>query len=547
MIDDNLGYNEAFVDLPMFKKVVNLETTQNYYLHPNEPVGEWNKPYLVIAPDVSVNRTLTLDVECNDVSIVEGSHHQTVNFDALDSTLYVHNTGEFNSDNYNTVNVNDMGNTVYISGGYSSHVDLQDGLDGGMDLTIYDGNNCNVDTDTGYSNIDINCGSSNSATQNHIYSKGNDNITIRPGSATYSKTTVDVIDDPGYKHNRTITMTQGKQEVRVTGAEDGNSINITKLLPNDTDGTHMTFEHYDANADVEIRYRTANNASAKGAYGASVILQGTVSAGKNSLDDAEVANKITFYMTKENGTDIVEDQTLNQMTQYVLINKDFGGDDIFATTGVFDYEFNFNSGIVTNSLFSIRKDLYLDADDHCGDTLYSNYSFAQGRVTINDEGDLQNPDDDELAMSMARSNYRFFVDFDANGKAVNKGDLLIFKHTGDSATDGMLKYFCDNGHALDLDYIDGYVQIKDAFSSNGTYSSWGEIETISDTTKDSFAVDTYTATIKEQITDWMTAYNAAHLGADCTTVSAAINNGMTNDEKNALYAIYCNDSNWATY
>ena len=541
LIDDDLGFNDTIKDLPMFKNVVNLETTQNYYLHPTEPAGEWYKPYLVIAPDVNTSRTLTLDVGDNDVSIVEGSYHQTVNFNPEDSILYVHNTGEFNSDNYNTVNVNGNGNTVYISGGYRTTVDLQDGLDGGMNLKIYDGNNCNVDTDTGSSNIDINCGSSNSATQNHIYSKGNDNITIRPGSATYSKTTAHVLDDPGNKHDRTITMTQGKQQVTVVGAEDGNSINITKLLPNDTDGTHMTFEHYDAHADVEIRYRNAVDADANGAYGASVLLQGEWSAGHNSLDDVDVANKITFYMTKENGTDIVEDQTLKDMTQYVLINKDFGGPDIFAsTTPGFDYEFNFTSGIVTNSLFSIRKDLYLDADDHCGDTLYSNYSFAKGRVTINDEGD-QGGDDDKLTLNMARDDYRFFIDFNTDGHIAGK-DLLIFKYTGDSATDGLRKYFGDNGHACDLNYIDGYVKITSAFdttSGHDWYDGEGAIETIADTENTSFSVEDYIEDIKGSVAGWITSYNTAH-GTSFTTVSQALLNGQANSgEINTLYGYYC--------
>ena len=80
-----------------------------------------------------------------------------------------------------------------------------------------------------------------------------------------------------------------------------------------------------------------------------------------------------------------------------------------------------------NGLLDNSAGVYIKGSDSMD--YYSGYTFANGKVTINDAGG-SGTNGDILRLDMARNQYRFFIDIDTEGNTASN-DMFIFKFTNE--------------------------------------------------------------------------------------------------------------------
>lgn len=518
---DNGDYHGTLSNRLKFEEdIVNLSPYETLY-------NETGSHKIVIAPDTALTRTLNIDGTDNDV-IVKGSNEQNVNISANNTTLYIDNTGESAKNNV-TITTND--NTIYTSGGFWSDIDLSNNLTGNRiyvtegyassDVTtsMYGSTYVNA---TGYSNINL------WGEDEVVLSKGAHDI--RLGSSDAKTITIadnventNILDEGSYKSQLAITQN-------------------LKTTPSD-----IMFEHYadwrsDSKEDhIKVNYfdKDGNILNGEHENGMSFLGWWEENPGEDTeyfdLDTATVFSNVTI--TAQKGDDKTE-KKLSQMDQYIDMNHEGLHSKLIFTDKT-------KSGLLDN-----RAGAYIKGSDDYDD--YQNYSFTDGKVTINDAGG-DGLDKDWLSLNMERSEYRFFIDIGKNSKIAGT-DMIIFKHSdsivssADKLADGLYQYLSGN-------LVNNRLTIENEFeveNSNTPVSSIfgvGEIEMIQDKTKKTghFDVEGYFDAVKSDIAGWVNAYNSKY-GTSFDSVSQAIQDGQATElEVQNLYNIYCNTDNWGTY
>ncbi len=475
---------------------------------------------LIIAEDVETARTFDLDGDNNQL-LAKGKANQIITVSGDNSTVYAYNTGSSlaTDDIRTTININSENNKIYAGGGYSTSVNIAKDVEDNY-VEIADGRTSVYTAQDGSTTVVASGGT--------INSKGADTMDLTSGDFT--------VNLQG-KYDKTITMYEKADKVDITNAGTVKSLNMTQTFwNNNVDVEKLMFNRSDdgkklslyyCDEDYEILNNTVNRPT----------ISGTLDEGGN-LDLDAIADKITMTVKNDNGT---LTNKLSEMTQLVRMSSANYNPEY---SSAFEHEIFFDEQ-AQSKLLTNKGGTYIKGTDK--DDNYSGYSFTDsqyagtGKLTINDAGSV---DGDELYLAMNTSDCNFFIDFYDNGNVVASSDLIIFNDTDKSVSDGLYNYLGYGGHEGELDYISEYVQIKNGFSGN-SYSGAGAIETISANKEDDddefkFNVNSYVNDIKSNIASWMWDYNHEHVGLDCNTVSEALSYGLSDSERDSLYAIYNN-------
>ncbi|MCR5266492.1 MAG: hypothetical protein K6E29_07870 [Cyanobacteria bacterium RUI128] len=518
---------------------------------------------LIIAPEANIAREFTLTGSENAL-VINGSNTQTININGQESTVYVYNTGDptASSSHKNVINIgSDIVTRVHAYG--STNVTMADDSPDGNYIKLYNCRNNSVYTSkNGATEVDMNA---MDAAENYIYSQGADLLKFGNGNF---KVRLYAPESQGGLDEKTLILskdTNGVTLINGTSPSDYgvavvSKTDITHQFADDKTPVDIMFEHHNTTYDgtdsdnyqvnnnynnlINIKYLDENGDKL---YNTTHTLQmyGTWSDGVFDLNTAEVGNKVTI--TAENATSSVT-KKLSEMTQLVDLNMTYYNTD---PESYYDKELLFNVK-AQNGFLDNRAGLWIEDELTSHKDDYSNYAFTKGntpghgKVTINDKGG-----DDRLKLDMNRNDYRFFVDINESG-GVN-GDLIVFSHTTDADTDGLLQYLdvahagTEDYNAGDLNTIGEYVHIKNSFTSS-SYSGAGAIEKIEDNVSiwNAGNVDSYVNAVKTDVVGWIQSYNVAY-GADCGSVTEALADGQADTARlNELYAIYCRtDEQWA--
>lgn len=518
---DSWDYHGTLLNRLKFEEdIVNLSPYETLY-------NETGSHKIVIAPDTDLARTLNIDGTDNDV-IVKGSNEQNVNISANNTTLYIDNTGESAKNNV-TITTND--NTIYTSGGFWSDIKLSNNLTGNKIYVTEGFASSNVTTSrygstyvnaTGDSSIDL------WGADEALLSKGGHRISIGSSDA------------------KTITIADNVEYTNILDEGDYKSqLAITQNLK--TSPSDIMFEHYadwrsDGNDDhIKINYfdKDGNILNEEYNNGLSFLGWWKENPGEDTeyfdLDTTTVFNNVTITAQKEDDT---AEKKLSQMDQYIDMNHEGLHSKLIFTDKA-------QSGLLDN-----RGGVYIKGSDDYDD--YQNYSFTDGKVTINDAGG-DGLDKDWLSLNMDRSEYRFFIDIGKSSKIAGT-DMIIFKHSdsivsaSDKLADGLYQYLSGNLVNNRLT-IENEFEVQNSDTPVSTIFGVGEIEMIQDKTKKTghFDVEGYFDAVKSDIAGWVNAYNSKY-GTSFDSVSQAIQDGKaTETEVQNLYNLYCNTDNWGTY
>ena len=422
-------------------------------------------------------------------------------------------------------------NDIVVQGTEEQTIRVQ----GNNNKIYFGGSDVSISTsDEGSTYADISCTRSSD-----ISSYGNDTFNLRNGSY--------IINMSG--DDKVITLNEDTEEVEIDNIGWANSTTIYQKF-NGYDVSDIMLEHYSNWREVvdfifedhiSIAY-TDENGDILNDEGRNKLIfngQGYINAGKLNIDDETVGDTVTVTAEFQFGSVIVS-KTLSQMTQYV----DMTNSSLNKEIDFFDKAQN---GLLDNS-----AGVYIKGSDSMD--YYSGYTFANGKVTINDAGG-SGTNGDILRLDMARNQYRFFIDIDTEGNTASN-DMFIFKFTNEPYSqefaqyDGLLQYLYGNE-----DNIDAYIKIEnsiEATKSSGVPGTWylldGQIEYINDNeTTGGINLQQYFYSINMDVAGWLNDYNDNY-DTECNSISAAIADGQAeSSELISLYRIYSDDTNWANY
>ncbi|MBO7672347.1 hypothetical protein J6S88_02945 [bacterium] len=224
-----------------------------------------------------------------------------------------------------------------------------------------------------------------------------------------------------------------------------------------------------------------------------------------------------------------------QISQYVSMSANH-----YTTTAEgFNKELLFNNAS-QNLLMTNGVAAYIQGTS--GNELYSGYTFANGKVTIHDEGSSG----DALSLNMTRNDYRFFIDIDTAGKAASN-DLIIYQHSNAIQEDGLFQYIM--GYDVDeFIKIENEVRTASVTAVNPWEYGSGRIEAITDNDNPATGIDvqSYFNQIHNDVATWLTGFNTAHSSSYETVAQAIAGGQATLAECTSLYNLYCNDANFLT-